>query len=175
LTGALTSHRLSILSAQIHTLSDGFLLDRFCVEDEDHVGPPPDSRIDEVSQALTNSLDPTTATAPVFRRIWKETADRMNADLEILPTRVSIDNSTSPDCTIVDVFTHDREGLLYEITRALYELNASVRYAKIGTYLDQVVDVFYLTDLNGNKILAEQRLEEIQQGLAQAIEASRTT
>jgi [protein-PII] uridylyltransferase len=64
---------------------------------------------------------------------------------------------------------------LYEITRALYELNASVRYAKIGTYLDQVVDVFYLTDLNGNKILAEQRLEEIQQGLAQAIEASRTT
>lgn len=175
LTGTLTSHRLRILSAQIHTLSDGFLLDRFCVEDDDHAGPPPDSRIDEVSGALTQSLDPNASTVPVFRRVWKETADRMNVDLEVLPTRVSIDNSTSPDCTIVDVFTHDWDGLLYEITRALYELNTSVRYAKIGTYLDQVVDVFYLTDLNGNKILDEQRLAEIQQGLAQAIEASRTT
>ena len=175
LTGALTSHRLSILAAQIHTLSDGFLLDRFCVEDEDHAGAPPESRIDEVSRALTKSLDPSTTAVPEFRPVWKETADRTNAALEFLPTRVSIDNSTSLDCTIVDVFTHDRDGLLYEITRALYKLNTSVRYAKIGTYLDQVVDVFYLTDLDGNKIVDEQRLAEIQQGLEQAIAALRTT
>jgi [protein-PII] uridylyltransferase len=94
--------------------------------------------------------------------------------LEVLPTRVSIDNSTSPDCTILDVFTHDRDGLLYEITRVLYELGTSISYAKIGTYLDQVVDVFYLTEEDGSKILDEARLAEISNGVAQAIELHRT-
>ncbi len=173
LTGALTSHRLSILSAQIHTLADGFLLDRFCVEDKDHAGPPPPLRLDEVSAALTTSLDPNTSTPPVFSTVWKGTAERASAALQQLPTRVSIDNSTSPDCTIVDVFTHDQPGLLYEITRTLYNLDTSVCYAKIGTYLDQVVDVFYLTDLYGGKILDERRLAKIEDALVQAIEAVR--
>ncbi|NIP84409.1 MAG: hypothetical protein GTO03_02160 [Planctomycetales bacterium] len=41
--------------------------------------------------------------------------------------------------------------------------------AKIGTHLDQVVDVFYVTDTNGNKIESEDRLEEIRRHLLQAV------
>jgi [protein-PII] uridylyltransferase len=73
----------------------------------------------------------------------------------------------------VDVFTHDQAGLLYEITRTLYNLDTSVCYAKIGTYLDQVVDVFYLTDLYSGKILDERRLAKIEDELVQAIETVR--
>ena len=46
-------------------------------------------------------------------------------------------------------------GLLYTITRTLFELELSVSVAKIGTYLDQVVDVFYVTDQDGRKITDE--------------------
>ena len=75
----------------------------------------------------------------------------------MLPTRVRIDNSTSDRYTIIDVFASDRTGLLYTIARTIFELGLSVSLAKIGTYLDQVVDVFYVTDQAGRKIDDESR------------------
>ena len=82
-----------------------------------------------------------------------------------------IDNSTSEHFTIIDVFAFDRMGLLYTITRTLFELGLSVSLAKIGTYLDQVVDVFYVTDQEGRKLHDEGRLHHIRETLLAAIEA----
>jgi [protein-PII] uridylyltransferase len=87
-----------------------------------------------------------------------------------VPTRVNIDNSTSSRFTIIDLFTHDRAGLLYAITRTLYELELSVGRAKIGTFLDQVVDVFYVTDRQDRKIADEHRLDEIRRRLVEVAE-----
>ena len=86
------------------------------------------------------------------------------------PTQVRIDNSTSERYTIIDIFTADRRGLLYTITRKLFDLGLSVSVAKIGTYLDQVVDVFYFTDSSGNKIENDDRLEQIRTRLLEEIE-----
>ena len=60
--------------------------------------------------------------------------------------------------------------MLYTITRTLFELGLSVGRAKIGTFLDQVVDVFYVTDQENRKIKDEGRLEEIRQRLAESVE-----
>jgi [protein-PII] uridylyltransferase len=89
-----------------------------------------------------------------------------------VPTRVQIDNSTSSGLTIIDVFTHDRPGLLYAVTRTLFELELSVARAKIGTFLDQVVDVFYVTDRQNCQIRDEGRLDEIRRRLAEVIESA---
>ena len=83
---------------------------------------------------------------------------------------MNIDNSTSGRFTIIDIFTHDRAGLLYAITRTLFELGLSVGRAKIGTFLDQVVDVFYVTDQQDRKIKDERRLEEIRRRLLEVVE-----
>ncbi len=88
-----------------------------------------------------------------------------------MPSRVSADNSTSDRYTILDIFARDRTGLLYTIARTLFELELSVSVAKIGTYLDQVVDVFYVTDLQGRKIADETRLGQITARLLAAIDA----
>jgi [protein-PII] uridylyltransferase len=88
-----------------------------------------------------------------------------------VPTRVNIDNSTSQQFTIIDIFTHDRTGLLYAVTRTLFELGLSVGRAKIGTFLDQVVDVFYVTDQQGRKI-GDERHDEIRRRLLDVIEAN---
>ena len=87
-----------------------------------------------------------------------------------VPSRVNIDNSTSSRFTIIDIFTHDRTGLLYAITRALFEVGLSVGRAKIGTFLDQVVDVFYVTDQQDHKIREERRLDEIRTRLLAVVE-----
>ena len=49
----------------------------------------------------------------------------------------------------------------YRISRALYEAGLHVQRARIGTVMDQVVDVFYVTDEDGNKVENEFRLQEI--------------
>lgn len=171
LTGALTSQRLAILSADINTLADGLILDRFVVADPDYMGEPPPLRIDEVCRSLTAALAAPQDGPPRFPKIWKLGADRRAAALPPPPTRVHIDNATSERYTVIDVFAADKVGLLYTISRALFELGLSVWVAKIGTHLDQVVDVFYVTDTAGAKLELPQRLAEIRQQLTDRIEA----
>jgi len=169
LTGGLTSAGLQILSADINTLADGLVLDRFRVQDPDYTGQPPPERITEIDRRLKESL--MTEHPPAFRRLWRSGSRRAAEVLPVFPTRVRLDNGTSERFTIVDVFASDRMGLLYTITRTLFELGLSVSLAKIGTYLDQVVDVFYVTDLEGRRIQDEERLDRIRRALMEAIEA----
>lgn len=169
LTGVLTAHGLQILSAEIHTLADGLVFDRFFVEDRDYNGEPPPERLTQVCRALEAVLT-SGAGPPSFRRIWKPRAAG-RAALPAMPTQVRIDNVTSERFTIIDVFAADRMGLLYTIAREIFELGLSVSVAKIGTYLDQVVDVFYVSDQQGRKIEDEGRLQEIRDKLLVAVEA----
>ncbi len=169
LTGALASQGLEILSADINTLADGLVLDRFYVHDPDYAEEPPRHRLEEVERALVQALTTPAGAAPTFRKVWRS-AGRDRVALATLPTRIKIDNSTSDGFTIIDIFAHDRMGLLFTITRTIFELGLSVSVAKIGTYLDQVVDVFYVTDQSGRKISNESRLQEISQRLLEAID-----
>lgn len=167
LTGALSGRGLAILSAQIHTLADGWVLDRFWVHDPDYAGQPPPERLDQVNRSLVESLL-SPAAAPTFRCTW--TPGGAQPAPHAAQTRVLIDNTTSAGFTILDIFTLDRRGLLYAITRAIFELGLSVGRAKIGTYLDQVVDVFYVTDAQGRKVEDAQRLHAIRRRLLEVIE-----
>ena len=172
LTGALTAGGHQILSADINTLAEGLVLDRFFVQDTDFSGPPPRERIDEVAGALVGALKDTSEKPPAFRKLWQERAQAESAAIQHLPTRVTIDNSTADRFTIVATFAYDRMGLLYAISRTLFELGLSVSKAKIGTHLDQVVDVFYVTDRQtGGKITDDRRLHEIRERLM-AIESA---
>ena len=172
LTGALLSQRQQILSADINTLAEGMVLDRFFVQDQDFAGPPPQERQLQVCSALVASLKDASAKGPVFRQVWQERTPQQTAAIQHLPTRITIDNNTADRFTIIAVFAYDRMGLLYAVARALFELGLSVSMAKIGTHLDQVVDVFYVTDQqSGAKITDDRRLAEIRRHLLAAIEA----
>ena len=67
------------------------------------------------------------------------------------PAEVRIDNETSDRFTILDVFADDRQGLLYVITNAIFQLGLSVHASRISTRLDQVADVFYVTSMEGQE------------------------
>jgi len=169
LCGALASQGLQILSAEINTLADGLIFDRFCVHDPDYAEIPPQSRFTEVEQAVVKCLTNPENTQPAFRKVWRAGDKPTAGELQPLPTQVRIDNNTSDRFTVVEFFAADRMGLLYTIGRALFELRLSVSLAKIGTYLDQVVDVFYVTDQEGRKIQDEERLDQIRGKLLSAV------
>jgi [protein-PII] uridylyltransferase len=60
--------------------------------------------------------------------------------------------------TIIEVFTYDFPGLLYSISDALFRAELDIWVAKIATKVDQVVDVFYVRDLSGQKVDASERV-----------------
>lgn len=166
--GVLTAKRLEILSAQISTSRDGFVVDSFAVVDQDFAGNTPPGRIDEITDAIRQVLRKDQTVETMFQQ--SQRFEAATGPMSNLPTRVVIDNNTSANSTVLDVFAHDRPGLLYTVTRALYELELSVVLAKIATHFDQVVDVFYVTDADGNKIEDGARLRHIRDVLTERIE-----
>jgi [protein-PII] uridylyltransferase len=176
IVGALSSQGLSILSAEIHTQPGRIAWDRFVVQDPDYEGTPPQHRIDEVCKNLVQAIDPQNTKPPVFRRIWKTQSTVDAASARMQPTQIRFDNNTSEHHTIISVFAYDRIGLLYDISKTLFDLKLDLQVAKVSTHLDQVVDVFYVTDLDGLKVTEPTRLYTLRQSLLRAIEseASRT-
>ena len=162
LTGALTSERLEILAADIHTLEQGLVLDHFVVQDPDYLGEPPADRLAELAAAIRAALK--ADHSPSFRRRWNPFAPFPTAAASV-PARVRFDNESSADSTIVEVFAHDSLGLLYAIARTFFEEGLSVRSAKIGTYLDQVVDAFHVTDAAGRKVVDPERLARVRRAI----------
>lgn len=160
---------MEIRSAQIHTLADGLVLDRFWVRDPDFAGEPPQERLSEVNRSLIASLRDSAPESPSFRRTWQVGQHRPVPPAAVR-TQVRTDNNTSSRYTIIDVIAFDRSGLLYDITRTLFELELSVCRAKIATYLDQVVNVFYVTDRQDRKIKDQQRLDAIRDRLLEVLD-----
>jgi len=169
LTGALTGCGLEIRAAQIHTFGDRQILDRFWVRDPDYQGPPPEHRIAEICRGLIEAVSPGQARPPRFRKLWQPAAA---AGLPPAPPRVNIDNTTSNRYTIFDVFAADRAGLLYDIARTLFDCELSVWRARIATYQVQVVDVFYVTDPDGEKCRDAAKLEAARRRLLEVIDPS---
>jgi [protein-PII] uridylyltransferase len=167
MAGALTSHGLQILSAETNTLSDELLLLHYVVHDPDYPGEPPPERLAAVCESLAASID--SDQPPRFRTVWGHEQHEANAALANLPNEVRIDTQLSDECAIVEVFTIDRRGLLYRLARTLHDLGLIIRFAKIGTYLDQVVDVFYVAERDGSQPRSAERLAEIRARLFDVI------
>ncbi len=170
MAGALTGKNMQILAADTNVLADGLMLMRYVASEPETPGEPSPERLATICAALVTSID--SEEPPRFPKILGREQQEAGAALSDLPNEVRIDNEISDDCTIVEVFTIDRRGLLYRLARALHDAGLVIRFAKIGTYLDQVVDVFYVTERDGHKPLAEERLAEIRAVLKAVISQS---
>jgi [protein-PII] uridylyltransferase len=83
--------------------------------------------------------------------------------------KVIFDNHSSDGATVVEIIAPDGIGVLYRITTALLECDLDIVSAKIETLGAQVIDAFYVRDTNGDKILDQQYLGEIEQAILYAL------
>ena len=88
--------------------------------------------------------------------------------------RVLIDNQASNTHTVVEVNGRDRPALLHDLTRAFFDLSLTIAHARIATYGERAVDVFYVKDLFGLKIEGEQRFNRLRVALRAALQAPAT-
>ena len=168
MAGVLSSRGMSILAAETAVLNGDILMLRYQAIDTESKGPTKQRRLDEIAEAMVAAID--SSTPPKFRRIWGKGPDADTALLSTMTTEVRLNTEISEDHLIIEIFAFDRIGLLYELAHTVHELGLSIRFAKIGTHLDQVVDVFYVTERDGSKPAGHERLHGIYERLMEVVE-----
>ena len=166
ITGTLSSLGLQIRSADIKPLGDSLMWYWLQFEDT-QFNEPPQTRLDEIRKRVSDLVLGIDDQSPKFRSVWKK-ADTVAVKLSRPKIRVKIDNQTVGSATIIDVFAYDKTGLLYKLTKKLYRLGLDVTYARLSTYADQVIGVFYVTDEHGNKIRNRNQIQIIKKEVLQA-------
>ena len=83
---------------------------------------------------------------------------------------VLIDNNISNTWTVIEVNGRDRPGFIHDVAWALFNLSLNVGRARIATYGERAVDVFYVRDMFGLKIDDPTRHDRIRQRLIEAIQ-----
>jgi [protein-PII] uridylyltransferase len=83
-------------------------------------------------------------------------------------TKVVIDNDSSRDASVVDVFTADRMGLLHTLSRTFFELGLTVDLARISTEGHRAADAFYVRTAEGKRLEGE-RAERVVEAVTQAL------
>jgi [protein-PII] uridylyltransferase len=150
IAGTFTLNGLDILDAQIFTWRNNIAVDIF------EVTPPADQIFEEerwqkakmqLQEALSGDLD--------LKKALKEKISVYRPEKRPVngrPHQINVDNESSSFFTIVEVFTYDFPGLLFMITDAIFRCGLDIWVAKIATKVDQVVDVFYVRDFDGQKV-----------------------
>ena len=172
IAGALTANNLNILSARITTRTNGIAIDVFRVS---HLGDAAalameDDRWQRVERDLERVITGQQDIGELVAAAHHvRTAGRKF--LRHVATEVTVDNRTSEEFTVIDVFTQDRVGLLFAITHTFFKLGLSIHLARISTNADQALDVFYVSDRNGEKITDLEQMRELRAILTEKVDA----
>lgn len=169
ITGVMAANGMNILGAQIHTSTNGKVLDVLQVNSPQGFIITDESRWKRLEEDMRQVLEGKVRVASLVEKRRRPTL-LSEKPKPRFPTRVEIDNEVSAEYTVIDIYSHDKVGLLYQITSTLTELGLYIGVSKISTKVDQVADVFYVKDIFGHKIAREAKLKEIRDRLIKAIE-----
>jgi len=167
IAGVFTLNSIHILEAQIYTWNNGISLDVFRVK------PPPDQLFENEKWAkaekdLHGVLSGKTDLKKALSERTRNYASFKPRTLEE-PNQVVIDNETSGFFTIIEVFTYDYPGLLFKITDVLFKCNLNIYFSQIATKADQVVDVFYVRDFEGQKTDSPEQIEAVRAAITEVL------
>jgi [protein-PII] uridylyltransferase len=169
ITGVMAANGINILGAQIFTGKNGKILDILQVNSAQGFLITDPHRWQKVEEDMTNVLHGTVSVADLVDRRQRPTLLQAKSARKF-PTRIDIDNEVSEEYTVIDIYAHDKVGLLYLITSTLNQLGLYIGVSKISTKVDQVADVFYVRDIFGHKIVSDERMEDIRTTLCWAID-----
>ncbi|MGD9132229.1 MAG: [protein-PII] uridylyltransferase [Desulfobacterales bacterium] len=172
IAGVFTLNNIDILDVQVFTWRNNIALDIF------KVNPPPDPILEDekwdrtasdLEAALSNRLNLPAALKKKMR-LYRNA----KTGLDKKPHQVTVDNVSSSFFTIIEVFTYDFPGLLFSVADALYRCDLNIWVAKIATKADQVVDVFYVRDINGQKVDLPDQVASIKAAIMNRLPAAQT-
>lgn len=171
-TGAMLSLDVNIFTMENFTLKDGHVLIKMHVQSQGGQSLKRAGQDDSLKDALKSVFEGKHRVQELIAR-RKKPVFLQKKTIQRAKTRVHIDNDVSAYYTVIDIYTHDRVGLLYDIIECLIGKGCYVEVSKISTKVDQVVDTFYVQDIFGHKILHQSKLNEVRQALYDVIEGQK--
>ncbi len=145
--GVLAWHRLTVRGANATSVG-GTAVTVFDVEPE--FGDPPDATLvaGDLRRMLQGALD-------VGERLDRRARAVRPRAAAVPAPKVTLIDGASQTATVVEVRAHDSPGLLWRVGRALGECGLDVRAARVETLGAEVVDVFYVTDGDGQPLAGQ--------------------
>src|SRR5215216_1089267 len=162
IAGACAMTGANIVDAQIYTTTDGLALDTISISREFDMEEDELRRAGRIATAIEQALR---GDLKLPEMISQRAAPQGRIKAFAVEPEVSINNQWSHRYTVVEVTGLDRPGLLYALTTTLSKLNLNITSAHVATFGERVVDVFYVTDLLGDKITAPTRQAAIKRAL----------
>ena len=136
---------------------------------------PDDPALYDVHRVVEDLARVLSGQVPV-ERVIEERRERGGLPERVVPavaTEIEVDNDVSAEFSVVDVFTQDRPGVLYAITKTLAALQLDIYLSKVATEAARVADVFYVREASGGGKLSPSRIDEVKGALNRSIAAIR--
>lgn len=169
LCGVLALHNFSVLAAQIFTWPDGTVVDVLDVQ------PIAETGFDEQNwQALEDDLNKAVNYRfDVGLQLHSKKQGfglKPRRKVQQLEMKVVLDNTSSRRFTVIEVYGGDTPGALYQLTQTLSDFDLDIHRARIATEVEQLIDVFYVLNRDGSKLVDGQQQEKVRQTLLKIIE-----
>jgi [protein-PII] uridylyltransferase len=153
LAGAFSVAGLSIVSSKAITRADHITIDTFFVC-ESNGGVVQDSTARQVFEehlhkALLQNFELMPAIENTARRLRKPAYLRRNEQLRApIPATVDVYHELSLRRTIIEIQAMDHLGLLYQITKAIYDHGFDISFARVATERSAAMDTFYIEKID---------------------------
>lgn len=166
IAGAISLAGANIVGARIHTTRDGKAVDNITLQSADGGAFDEPARLERLQKSIEDTLSGRIRLAD---RLAAKPPTRARAEVFTREPVILIDNKASNRYTVIEINALDRPALLFALTHALFQAKVTIHSAHIATYGERAVDVFYLTDLTGDKITNANRLKALERRLMSAI------
>ncbi len=149
--GVLSINGVNIHDARIFTRKDGIVIDTFNVTDFNTGKKIEKDRFGKIRKDMKSVVSGLLQLNQEFAKM-KSKWWRIETKLFKRTGKVKIEFESYEKYTIIDIFSPDRLGFLYQVTNKMNQLGLSIYFAKIATRGDDIVDSFYVLDASGKKI-----------------------
>ncbi|MFM7273544.1 MAG: ACT domain-containing protein, partial [Gammaproteobacteria bacterium] len=167
ITSTMEQLGLNVYGAQVHSSADGRAIDTFFVLDQD--GAPVHrsaARTREVQRVLIENLRRENLVELVQRHTPRALKHFHT------PTQTQLVDEANGDCSILEIMTPDRAGLLARIGRVFLASGIRVRNARITTLGERVEDMFFVTDADGRPLAGTEAGERLQREIRSALDGN---
>ncbi len=145
----LSISRLDVRSARTRTIGSSAVMTWLVALDAYAPEPTQEGLHSLLSKALDREID-------INKRIEERINNyRKYPGIPTAPPVVIATNDLATNATVVEVRTHDKPGVLFNVSRTISKFGVDIRGAIVATLGAEAFDTLYVTDLQGNALSEE--------------------
>lgn len=166
--GVMALNNLTVVKAQIFTWGDGTVVDVINVRSTDGLSFA-EKDWDLLNEQLDLAIEHRMGLSHRLYGKMSSTYGRRGQMIGDVTSKVVIDNDSSEKYSVIEVYAPDLPAQLYHITQSMADFGLNIHKAYIATEVEQLIDVFYVLDSRGEKLLGEDFRKEVTEGVLHSI------